>query len=249
MMRLRRNRSGQVLIIAALAIAFLISSTIVYTYQTSRATSNGQLFTAQDFVRNVKLGSRNLIIGCLANVSNGGKNETLRASLDRWCSFVENQYYLGQCTLYYEFYKDLPYSYGLWISWGENGLGVISAKMDFSMALTNEGTEISVNYPLNITSSLSISGTFSGNPSNVSMVIHVSNEGEPALAKNLTVYYQTPSGWLEAGQLGSYSLKDYGNGTYNVSFTVSESWTNWVSVNIYDNREIFVKTSLLLNES
>jgi len=111
---------------------------------------------------------------------------------------------------------------------------------------------MSVNYPENITSSLSISGTYTGNVTfgyNVSMIIHVRNEGEPALAKNLTVFYQTLSGWLEAGQLGSYSLNDYGNGTYSVSFTILESWTSWVSVNVYDEREISVQTALLLNQS
>ena len=252
MRRLRRNRSGQVLIIAALAIAFLISSTIVYTYQTSRVANTDQPFTVQDFVRNVKLGSRNLIIGSLANVSRGGNNETLDANLNRWSSFVKSQYYLGQCILGYELCEVSPYSSGLWILWGEDGSGVTGAKVDFSMALTDGGTDMSVNYPENITSSLSISGTYTGNVTfgyNVSMIIHVRNEGEPALAKNLTVFYQTLSGWLEAGQLGSYSLNDYGNGTYSVSFTILESWTSWVSVNVYDEREISVQTALLLNQS
>jgi hypothetical protein len=252
MRRLRNNHSGQILIIAALAIAFLITSTIVYTYQISQVTNTDQPFTAQDFVRNVQLGSRNLIIGSLANISNGRSNETLETVLNRWSSFVESQYYLGRCTLGYELCEDSSYSSGLWISWGDDGSGVTGAKVDFSMALTDGGTEMSVNYPVNITSSLSTSGAYSGNATfgyNVSMVIHVSNEGEPALAKNLTVYYKTSSGWLEAGQLGSYSLNDYGNGTYSVSFTILGSWTSWVSVNLYDEREIFVQTTLLLNHS
>jgi hypothetical protein len=252
MRRLKRNHSGQVLIIAALAIAFLISSTIVYTYQSSRVANVNQPFTAQDFVRNVKLGSRNLVIGCLANISGGGNNESLEANLDRWLSFVESQYYLGQCTLGCELCEDSPYSSGLWMSWGEDGSGVTSAKVDFSMALTGEGTEMSVNYPVNVMSSLSISGAYSGNETsgyNVSMIIYVRNEGEPALAKNLTVYYQIFSGWLDARQLGSYALNDYGNGTYGVSFTILGSWTSWVSVNIYDEREIFVRTTLLLTQS
>ena len=248
----RRNRSGQVLILAALAIAFIISSTIVYTYQNSRALHVEQPFSTEDTVRIVKSGSRNLIIGSLANISYGGDSGILNSNLDRWSSFVESQYYLGHCILSYELCEASPYSAGLWVSWEDEGSGVTSAKVDFSMNLTDGGTEISVNYPVNVTSSLSVSGTYSViSPfsRDVNMVIHVSNEGEPALTKNLTVYYQTGFGWFDAGELSSYSLTDYGNGTYSVSFTVPWFWNRWVSVEIYDAREIFVQAALLLQEA
>jgi hypothetical protein len=249
MKEFRRNRSGQVLILAALAIAFIISSTIVYVYQNSHVLDAKQSVSANDAVRIVKSGSRNLVIGSLAKISCGGDNDTLGSNLERWSSFVESQYYSGHCVLSYDLCEDSPYSSGLWMSWGEDGLGVTSAKADFSMALTDGGTEISANYPVNVTSSISISGSFLADPPlsyNVSMIIHVRNEGGPALAKNLTVRYQNASGWWDVGELGSYSLADYGNGTYGVSFTVPWSWTYWVSASVYDTREILVQATLLL---
>ncbi len=245
MMRHRRNSSGQVLIVAALAIAFLISATIVYTYQTSQVASTGQPFTAQDFIRNVKLGSRNLIIGCLVNVSNGGNNETLETGLKRWSSFVESQYYLGKCVLEFELCGNSLYSDGLWINWNEDGSGVASAKADFTLNLSEDQIDIIVTYPVNITSSFLSNGAYYSNPAfwqDVNIIIKLFNEGKPALADNLTVYYKHTSGWRNAEQLSSYLMTDYGNGTYSVSFTVSRFWTHQISVRISDKRNIFVQT-------
>jgi len=77
-----RNNSGQVLLIAALAIALIISSLTLYVYETRQSIiSADRSSRLNDFIRNVKIGSRNLIIGSLANISNEETNETLRINL------------------------------------------------------------------------------------------------------------------------------------------------------------------------
>jgi len=246
MRTLRSNRSGQVLIIAALAVALLISSTIAYTYQTSRVTNVSQPFSVQDFVRNVKIGTRNLMIGSLVNLAGGG-TETLGTNLDRWVDFVRSQYYLGECVLDFELCGDGPYSDGLWQSWTGNGFGVSSVKGDFTLNLSDSQSEVIVAFPVNITSSISSNGAYYSNPAfwqNINMAINLFNEGEPALAEDIAVYYQHTSGWRNAEQLSDYSLTDYGNGTYHISFTVSRFWTHQLSIRVYDQRSIYVQSPL-----
>lgn len=246
MMKPKRNNSGQVLIVAALAIAFLISSTIVYIYQTSQVVSVDEPYATQYFVRNIKLSSRNLIVSWLANVSIGGDRETLGTTLDRWSRFVESQYYVGKCVLKSECCENGHYSEGLWIDWSEGDFGVTSAKVEFTLNLTNAGSEFTITFPVNITTSLATSGTYEVNPPfwhDVSMTINVYVDGMPALVKDLSVYYGHTSGWLDAEQLSSYSLTDYGNGTYRLTFTLSRFWTYKLLTQAFDQRDIFVQTS------
>ena len=246
MRRLRKNNSGQVLILAALAIAFIISSVMVYVYQTSRTLSVEHPSILNGFARNVKLGSRNLMIGSLANISWGGSNQTLRNNLQRWESFVESHYYLGECAFSFELCEDYPYSSGLRIFWGTNGFGVSSAKADFSLNLTDENGDISTRYSVNVTTHIMISATsqWLWGLHLINVTIQVFNEDSPALCKNLTVYYADKFGfWHEAGLLSSYVLEDYGNGTYVAKFIVGSPRVEnrAIRVECFDQREIYVK--------
>ena len=91
-MDMSRNNSGQVLLIAALAIAFTISSLMLYVYETSQSiVSADRSLGLNGFIRNVKIGSRNLVVGSLANISSGGENKTLRINLQRWRSRKTDQ--------------------------------------------------------------------------------------------------------------------------------------------------------------
>jgi len=248
MKRLRKNRSGQVLILAALAIAFIISATLVYIHETSRVSSGEHLSSPGDYVRIIKLGSRNLMIGTLANISHGGDNRNLQSSLERWGLFVGRQYYLGELSLGFELCEDAPYSSGLWMNWGGDGFGVTSASADFSVNLTSEGTDVTVGYSVNVTTSVSV-GAMSrwvANTHWINVTIILCNEGEPALAKNLTVYYETTDGgWEDAGLLDDYLLEDSGNGTYVASFTVGppQMQDRGIRAECYDLREIYVEAT------
>jgi len=248
MRRLRRNNSGQVLILAALAIAFIISSVMVYVYQTSRSLSMERSSIMNGFVRNIKLGSRNLVIGSLANISWGGSNETLSNNLQRWESFVESHYYLGESAFSFELYEDSPYSSGLRILWGTNGFGVSSAKVDFSLNLTDESGDLTARYSVNVTTHITISATsqWISGVHLINVTINVFNEGSPALCKNITVYYKDEWGnWHNAGLLNNYILEDYGNGTYLARFIVGPPrvYNREIQVECFDQREIYVEAT------
>jgi len=245
MRKLKKNGSAQILILVALAIASIIVSTEVYVFQLSQVSSAGDPFSPQDFVRNVKLGSRNLMIGLLANISHGGESETLETSLERWASFVENKYYFGESSLRFALCGTAPYSSGLWVFWGEGGFGVTGTEADFSMNLTSTGTEMNVAYSVSVTTSLSVYGTLTrlAGEQRVDVTILLFNEEKPALAKNLTVNYESRTGWMNAGLLDSYRLQDFGNGTYRASFIVERQPHLRISVECHDRREIFVQAN------
>ena len=198
-------------------------------------------------MRIVKLGSRNLVIGLLADISNGGDNRTLKTSLERWTSFVVNNYHFGESSLRSTLSEDAPFSSGLWVFWGEEGYGVTSAEAGFSMNLTSTGTEVKVVYSVTVTTSLTISGALTelGDDQRVDVTILLYNEGKPALAKNLTVYYESGTDWMDAGLLDSYHLTDFGNSTYRASFIVHRQPGMKVSVRSYDKREILVQAKVI----
>jgi len=246
MKMLKKNTSGQVLILAALAMALIISSAIIYAYQIRAAIRGENHSMLGYFVRNVKLESRNLVIGSLANISQGGSNETLRTNLQRWGSFLESHYYLGECSFSFELCEDAPYSSGLRIFWGANGFGVSSAKVDCSLSLTDENGEFNTGYSVNATSHIRVNATSQQLLSQyqINVTIRVFNEGSPALCRNLTVYYKDKSGaWHDAGLLDSYVLQDYGNGTYVARFTVDPPRVanREIRVECFDQREIYVE--------
>ena len=247
-MDMSRNNSGQVLLITALAIALIISSLMLYVYETSQSVSYAdRSLRLNGFIRNVKIGSRNLVIGSLANISIGGENETLRINLQRWRSFVESHYYAGKCSLSYELCEDSPYSSGVWIYWGTEGLGVSSAEVDFSLSLSDNSGGADVAYSINITTHIEISAVSKWILGShlVNVTIHLFNEGSPALCRNITVYYKTPAGkWRDASTSNDYLLKDYGNGTYVARFTISGQpivHNREIMVECFDRRDIFVK--------
>lgn len=248
MKKLRKNSSGQVLILSALAIAFIILSVMVYVYQTSMSLSENRPNSLKSFLRNVKLESLNLVIGSLANISWGGSGDVLRYNFDRWGSFIESHYYLGECSFSFELYEDGLYSSGIRIFWGTDGFGVSSARVDCSLNLTDENGKITTEYSVNVTSSIKINATSKWTLSlhQINVTINVSNEDSPALCKNLTVLYKDYVGnWQQANLLSSYILEDYGNGTYIARFTVGPPRVEnrEILVKCFDQREIRVEAS------
>jgi len=252
MRKIKKNGSAQVLILAALAIALIISSTQLYVFQLSQVSSGGNPFSPQDFVRIVKLGSRNLMIGLLANISHGGNSQALENSLERWASFVEGNYHFGESSLKSDLCVNTPYSSGLWISWEESGSGVTSVKADFHMNLTSKDVTMNVDYSVNITTYIFISGTstyVNATHKRINVKSTLCNEGAYALVKNLTVYYRMSTDWLNAGLIDGYSLEDFGNGTYRSSFVIESLDPVEILVQSYDRRDIFVRANATCTDS
>jgi hypothetical protein len=88
----------------------------------------------------------------------------------------------------------------------------------------------------------------------VNVTCTVFNEGEPALAKNITLFYEKDGDlsvqeWIP---VDSPSSTDYGNGTYFMSF-IAETQTHndpvLVSVHVHDLRDIFVQANTTCTET
>ena len=106
-------------------------------------------------------------------------------------------------------------------------------------------------FDVNITTTLIIEGVYTklgGTLKDVNVTCNVLNEGEPALARNFTMYYEEDGdlavqNWT---RVDSPSTTDYGNGTYLISFTADTQGRNdpmLVSTHMDDLREIFVQTN------
>jgi len=184
----------------------------------------------------------------LANVSQGGTNQTLEINLKRWSSFVGRLYQSGKCILNFTLRETAPYSSGVWIFWGTNGLGVSGAYANFTLQLLDLGADINLEYAINVTTTLLIKGAYKerqGDSKQVNVTCNLLNEGKPALAEALSLYYKNLDDWLTPGPQNNYTIIDYGNGTYFMSFVADiSSSTVEVSVHASDQRETNVQANV-----
>jgi len=248
----KRNCSGQVLLVGVLIIALLLLSTEIYVYDLGKAVEEGKQNPLSDFILTVRLSSKHVVVGSLANISQGGTNQTLEINLKRWSSFVGRLYQSGKCILNFTLRETAPYSSGIWISWGTNGVGVSGACANFTLRLLDRGTDVDLEYAINVTTTLLIQGTYKemlGDSKQVNVTCNLLNEGKPALAENLMLYYRNLDDWLTPGPQNNYTIIDYGNGTYFMSFVADiSSSTVEVSVHALDQREICVQANVTCTE-
>ena len=255
--RLNRKNSGQTLIITSLVVALLLLSVVYYIFEVERKSVIQTTTPLNSYVLAIKLGSRNTVISALANVSNGGENEILTANLDRLSSIIGNQSHFGKCILSFTPLNSSPYQSGIWISWGSNGLGVSSAYANFSLDFTGMQADVQLEYDVNITTTLNVEGVYSkleDVKKQVNVTCRVFNEGEPALAKNITLFYESDGDlsiqeWIP---VDSPSITDYGNGTYFMSFIAETKTRNdplLVSAQVHDLRDIFVQANTTCTET
>jgi len=244
----KRSRSGQALLVGVLIIALLLLSTELYVYDLAKVIDEANQNSLSDFIFNVGLGSKHVVIGSLANISQGGTNQTLGINLEEWSSFVGRQYQFGKCILSFSLGETSPYASGMWISWGTNGTGVSGAYVNFTLKLSDGGVDVNLKHVINITTTLLIESTHKqvqANDKQVNVTCNLLNEGTPALAKNLTLYYYNSSDWIVPGPQNNYTFIDYGNGAYFMSFVGGIPSENvLVSAHIYDRREIYVQANV-----
>jgi hypothetical protein len=249
----RRGRSGQILAVSALVIALIMISTATYIYDLSGSIGDGEAYLLNDYVRSIMLNSKHAIISALANITDGGSGETLVANLNTWSTAVEKQYELGTLTLNYTLKSTPPYVSGLYINWGTDGNGVSEAYADFR--LNASGKELKLQYPfyVNVSARLKVEGYLtqvSPLSQQVTVVCRLFNEEQPALARNVTIYYRELIGvWTVSGVANNYTLVDYGNGTYRATFTVDTLATSLdVSTRVFDGRDILVQANATLTQ-
>lgn len=248
----RANSSGQLLIVAALAIAILISSTTIYVYEISREPNNVDSYPINDIVLALKQNTRNTVISSLANVSKGGDKTVLNSSLNSLSQVFENLHQFGLCYFSFTIINDSRYDSGVSLSWNTNGIGVSSAYANFTLNVQSVTANIAVDYDVNITTTVTINGSYvrlEGEEKLVNLTCRVFNEEEPALAKNITLLYQDLGRWMPINSSNNISKIDYGNGTYLLSFIVSTSSDVQVSAHVYDLRDILVQANTTCTET
>jgi len=236
--------SGVTLVVAAVVISLLLFSTQIYIYRLSRTRTDENYGTLSDYILGIEQGSRHVVVASLINVSQGGSVSNFGYNLNRWESFVASDYKFGRCTLNSTLTSETPYSGGIWLSWGTEGMGVSSASAVLTMDIGGRGVEVDWSFTENITTTLLVSGRFEtvqANIKRVTVFVHLLNEGAPALADSIDLMYQR-GGWRDPTILDDYDQTDYGNGTYRFSFSdelpVSEII---IRVQAYDCRGISVQ--------
>ena len=109
------------------------------------------------------------------------------------------------------------------------------------------GEYVNLSYYVNVTTTLLIQGTYAviqSDEKQVNVTINLLNEGEPALAEQITLYYRVLENWFAPNASNNYAVVDYGNGTYQASFQANIPSLNVeVSVLVTDQRDIFVQAN------
>lgn len=242
------------LVLAAFTISLIILSTQVYVYQLSRREAYAGWSTLSDHVLNIEQGSRHVVVASLINVSQGGAASPLRSNLDQWEAFAGSDYQFGACNLNATVTSQATYSDGVWLEWGTEGRGVSSASADFALNISGRGVEVDWSYAVNITTAVLVSGNYvevgsMGLSKQVTIVINLLNEEEPALAGAISLDYFNGSWWKNPADLSSYSWRDFGNGTCLCSFTdIIVQTPVQVLVQAYDRRGILVQAEASLGE-
>jgi hypothetical protein len=243
----KKQSSGQVILIAVLAMALILLSTQIYVFEVHMSTVNFDSNSLNDYFFAIKLGSRNVVIGSIANVSEGGSNTVLVANLDKLAALVNRQNQFGRSTLNYTVEKIAPYSSGVWLFSGTDGFGVSSAFSHFTFNLSDREVDADSSYFINVTTALTVKGnyrTMLADEKQVNVTVNLLNEGEPALASQVTLYYRILDTWLTPNASNNYVFTDYGNGTYSASFLANiPSPTVEVSVSVRDQRQILVQAN------
>ena len=217
---LRRNCSGQLLIVAALAIALLISSTTVYVYEVSKEPVTDESKQLSLYLPGLKQSTRKTAISSLANISKGGETAVFETNL---AELSDNMLSLdfGICNLAYTSLNESSYDSGILLSWNKTDTNISGAYANFTLNIYSINSKISTQYSVNITTTLFLTSIAVNTDTvkHVNLTCNVSNEDKSASAESFVVYCEESGIWTKIE--GSAVLQtDYGNGTYSLDFTV-----------------------------
>ncbi len=217
---LRRNCSGQLLIVAALAIALLISSTTVYVYEVSKEPVTDESTQLSLYLPGLKQSTRNTAISSLANISKGGETAVLETNL---AELSDNMLSLdfGICNLAYTPLNESSYDSGILLSWNKTDANISGAYANFTLNIYGINSKISTQYSVNITTTLFLTSIAVNTDTvkHVNLTCNVSNEDKPASAESFVVYCEESGIWTKI-ESSAVLQTDYGNGTYSLDFTV-----------------------------
>jgi hypothetical protein len=239
--KFRRETSGQLLILSALAVAILITSTLSYVYELDRQVTYEE-DSVSGLILSLKQASRNTVIGSLANISRSSDFGLLETNLGKLSNACTNLSYASTCKVDFAPLNDSTYESGILISWNESGKGVTSSFVNFTLDVYDDASRASFQYSVNVTSSVDVDGSWIvyGTDKLVTVNLHVSDEQGPASARIISAFFYDGDGWIEVDS-GITTWLDYGDGGYRLSFVadvLSDSVP--VSVQMVDYRGILV---------
>jgi hypothetical protein len=242
-----RGKSGQALIVTALIITLLLLSAVYYVLETEKSAVQTQSLNDSDFSM-AKLGTRNAMVSALANISNYGVTDALTEDLNKFSSQFRTATYGAESDLSFTTFNSTPYQNGIWISWGQNGSGVSSTYVSFSINSSGPTENYHAEYAVNVTTSLNIEGvcTGDGEEKTVNVTCTVYDENGPALANEIDMLYLNPTdgSWLSGDSSNNVIVLDFGNGTYSISFHAYSQQPVEVSAHIHDMRNIFAMANV-----
>jgi len=248
-----KSRRGQVLVVAALAIALTILSVQSYLYDLSKQTLIPQNDYLSDYLLSIKQGTNHIATASLINISNGGASINLENNLARWSEFVADDYRFGAPMLNTTLESTSPYNRGLWLEWGTTGVGTSSICFDFNLDISGRDVEVNWDYTVNKTTKVTSSGGYTdlgGTAKQFDLTINIVNEEISCIASSVILHYNKTTTWEDPTSLGDYSVTDYGNGTYVYSFTDDvDKLQVPIRIQIVDLRGVYVRTELILEET
>jgi hypothetical protein len=240
--RLGVDRSGQLLIVAAMAIAVLISSTTAYVYELSKENGDPRNQRISDLALALRQSTRSAVISALANVSNGGEKTILATNLDILAQVFRGLNQVDLCSLVFTPFDVVPYDSGILLSWNTTSTDISSACVSFVLDVRGDFARAEASYTVNITTSLMVDGFYElqSNEKHVNLRCQINNEGLPALAESLNVFYLASGSWTGV-ETSDLSGVDYGNGTYVLAFPVPQEAIQ-ISIHMRDLRNILVQS-------
>ncbi len=235
------------LVVSSLVIALIMISTTAYVYELAGDSEVGAVHALSGHVQSIRIGTKNIVIGALANVTNTGQNRTLVTLLDRWKTAVAEHYAVGKTTLYYFLRETAPFSSGLYVAWSNEGTGVSEAFVNYAIVIKGNRVNMESTGYVNASSYLQVDGLveqISQNSSQVTLTWNLFNEGHPALQENATLHHRGLTQWMSVDYDNDYVVTDYGNGTYRATFVLATLDSVDVSVRVLDKRGILVQANV-----
>jgi hypothetical protein len=236
------DKSGQVIIVTALVVSVLFLSTAIYVIEIGKEVPMVEPSQSNIFL-GYKQSITNTLISALANATGESNPDILVTDIAELKTVILANSYQAVLTMDYSPLNSNGYRNGLLISWGTTGKGVSSACASFTFASSSLSSNSNLDYRLNVTSEVNLSGScnqINDSTKQVNLKFNVLNEGKAALAKNFTFSYQNGSDWIK---VDSPNVTSVGNGTYTLTFNAEQSQPNdpmVVSLLCQDQRGIFV---------
>jgi hypothetical protein len=243
--KFRGDTKGQVIVITALLIALIILATQVYVTQLilqAPIVEQNQYDLYPSYQQNLK----SAILSALANITNNGVTQVLAEDMAKLNPVYSSRIYQQFFQVDFTLSSNAPYQNGLWIDNGQLNHAIVAAQVSYGINST-ESTKTSIAQgSVSIISEAYLSGRISQineNEKQANLTLRIINEGIPALASNISCFYQGETGWVQAEPL---SIFDFGNGTSTIGFIAQSSQSSSqlnVSTNVLDQRGITMRVN------